>query len=152
MLDVQLLRLQGQRHLLVDRRGGQAEGFSHGVGGGEHHPAHAAQVHGRQAHGARLAAGVDHAAIQARAQLPAGGADGLEFGVAGGVLGQVDFIHRAGQHLAVAHQHRAEWADTDLDIGASQIDRLAHEVFVMHGKSSSEERKYEVGAFHAEIK
>lgn len=80
-----------------------------------------------------MAAGVDFGTRQARlAQRMAGFADGLDLGVGGRVLGAVDLVDRARQHLALVHQHGAEGPATGADVGPGQVEGFTHELFCGH--------------------
>lgn len=138
MDDGQPLFGKRQAHLLVDGGARQAEGFALGVARGEHHSAHPAQVHGGQAHRAGLAAGVYHAAVQTRAELAAGAADGLQLGMGGRVLAEVNLVDRARQHLSITHQQRAEGPATVFDILPGQGHGLLQVMLiVVHGSMGS---------------
>ena len=123
------LLFEGLGQIGVDRRRGQPVGRAVVVRIGVGHLADARQPHRRHAHGTGMAAGIDRAAAQVRrAQLAAGGAHGHQLGMRGGVVRGQDFIDAGGQHLAVAHQHRAEGTPAGGDVGAGQLDGHVQEM------------------------
>ena len=75
-----------------------------------------------------MAAGIDRAAAQVRRAKLAAGAHGHQLGMRGGVVRGQDFIDAGGQHLAVAHQHRAEGTLAGGDVGAGQLDGHVQEM------------------------
>ncbi|MOA00249.1 hypothetical protein D3C78_1196030 [compost metagenome] len=126
---------EGLGEILVDGRRGQPERGAVLVGVGVGDLAHAGHPHRGHAHGAWMAAGIDGAAAQVgRAELAAGGAQGRQLGMGGGVVGGMDFVDAGGDHRAIAHHDRAERAAALVDIGARQRDGLPQVmVFVRHG-------------------
>ena len=101
----------GRFNLVVEE--GVVEAGGGGIGGGVavEDGVAARPVERGEAHGAGLATGVDLAAGELEgAERRAGGADGDDLGVGGGVVGGGDQVDAGGDDLAVAHDDRAEWA------------------------------------------
>src|SRR6202035_1147869 len=86
-------------------------------------------IEGGEAHRARFAAGVDGAAGKLEAtQRLAGGADGHDLGVCGGVVVKGDAIDAGGDDDAVADDHGAEGtAGTTGNVLGRERDGLFHE-------------------------
>jgi hypothetical protein len=80
-------------------------------------------------------AGVEVAAFELEgAQRLAGLADGIDLGVAGGVVGGSDLVEAAGNNLPIFHHHRTEWAaKAGLHFFDRKANGFAHEVGVGRG-------------------
>ena len=136
---------QGSVQLLVNELVVEADGGGIGLGIAVENPARPGPLNGPQAHGAGFATSVEVAAIELEgAQLLAGFADGIDFGVAGGVVGAGDLVEAAGDDCAVFHHHRAEGAAVPgLHFINRQANGFAHELGVgsFHGWGRGEARR-----------
>src|SRR5690606_27298456 len=101
----------GTRDLVVDEIVAEPDPRSVAARAGVVHALHPGPVDGRQAHGARLAARVQLAPLQAEGlQPPARAADGHDLGMRRGIVGRCHPVPAAADHLAVSYHHRAERA------------------------------------------
>lgn len=102
---------RGEGELLVELGVGEADGGGGFSGVGVDDAFDARPVGGSQAHGAGFAGGVEGAAGDVK--MPcclAGGADGVDFGVGGGVVAADDAVIAFAEDFAVAHDKRAKGA------------------------------------------
>ena len=100
---------RGRRQLLVDELVPELDAGGVVAGDGEVDLADARPVDGPQAHGARLATGIDFAAGQiVGLQFPAGMPDGHDFGMGGGIVGLDDLVPAFADDGAILDYHSAE--------------------------------------------
>ena len=95
---------------------------------GEHHALHPGPQRGGQAHGARLAAGVEGGAGEVeRAKFAAGPADGRDFGVGCGIVRGGDAVDAVERLSVCRDDDGAERTAAVQDVGRGQLDGFGQE-------------------------
>ena len=102
-----------------------------------------------QAHGARLATGVENTARQLEGtQRLAGFTNGVHFGVGSGIVAGGNTVHAGRNHFSVADHDRAKWAAVAVQhVFCGQPDGQLHEVFL--GLHVIPQRRFRLHSLHA---